>query len=246
MVTDAHPRLAGFDTALSHALLIRVASGEAGETLRLHRPGRVVAFGRHDTVTPGYREAVAAARSLGFEAVERLAGGRAAVFHEGTIAFAWAIPHPVPREGIRDRFAELAGIMVAAFRSVGVDARIGEIPGEYCPGAYSVNAGGRVKVMGTGQRLVRGAAHVGGVVVVEGGEQVGKVLVPVYRALGIPWDPSTAGDLVSEAPGTRFETVREAIIDQFALRHRLVAGPVHPETLALAARLAPQHVAPAD
>ena len=44
-----------------------------------------------DRARPGFREAVAAARSGGWEAILRLAGGRAAVFHRETIAFAWCM-----------------------------------------------------------------------------------------------------------------------------------------------------------
>ena len=62
--------------------------------------------------------------------------------------------------------------MEDSFRRLGVDARVGEIPGEYCPGAYSVNARGVKKLMGVGQRLVPSAAHVGGVVVVNGANRV--------------------------------------------------------------------------
>ena len=40
----------------------------------------------------GFEAAVEAARAAGFEPVVRLAGGRAAVFHEGTLALAWATP----------------------------------------------------------------------------------------------------------------------------------------------------------
>ena len=84
VVLDSLPDDPALDTAVSRALLERVAAGELPETLRLARPGPMVAFGKLDVVGPGYREAVAAARAGGFEAIERLAGGRAAVFHEGT------------------------------------------------------------------------------------------------------------------------------------------------------------------
>ena len=72
--------------------MLRVAAGELPETLRIARPGPIVAFGKRDVVTAGYPDAVRAARAGGFEAVEGLAGGRAAVFHEDTIAFAHADP----------------------------------------------------------------------------------------------------------------------------------------------------------
>ena len=121
---------------------------------------------------------MAAARVQGFGAVEWLAGGRAAVFHEGTISFSWAIPDPKAREGIRPRFDAVAEIIVEALRSLGVDERIGEIPGEYCAGEHSVNARA-TKLMGVGQRIIGGAAHVGGVIVVSGSDRVRGFHVPV-------------------------------------------------------------------
>jgi octanoyl-[GcvH]:protein N-octanoyltransferase len=229
------------DTAVSHAALRLVARGEIPETLRLHRPAAVVAFGPRDRVAPGFGSAVAAARTLGFGAVERLAGGRAAVFHQGTLAFSWAIPDPSPREGIRPRFEEIAAIMAEAFRSLGVDARVGEVPGEYCPGEHSVNARGKTKLMGVGQRVVADAAHVGGVVVVTGGDRIREVLLPVYEALELEWDPATAGSLEDEAAGTTWEEAEAAIGDAFAARFDLEDGELTEETLALARDLAPRH-----
>ena len=118
----------------------------------------------------------------------------------------------------------MAAIMVEAFDSLGIDARIGEVPGEYCPGRWSVNVGGTVKVMGVGQRLVRGAAHVGGVVVVDDGERIRDVLIPIYRALDIDWDPRTTGALADRAPGLDNEKVIEAIVASVSRRYELVAG----------------------
>ena len=182
---EAFRERAALDTAVSRALLRRVARGEEPETLRVYTPADVVAFGPQDTRAAGYAEATAAARSKGFEAIERLAGGRAAVFHGGTIAFSWTMPDAVPREDVMARFDEAADIMMRALRRLGIDARVGEVPGEYCPGQHSVNARGERKLMGVGQRLIRGAAHVGGVVVVSGGERIRDVLLPVYDALEV-------------------------------------------------------------
>ena len=168
VVRSGNPGNPPLDTAISHAFLEEVAAGRRGETFRLYVPGRVVAFGRQDTMADGYPEAVHACRLEGYEAVERLAGGRAAVFNEGTLAFSWAIPASDPVGTIGVRFAEIDRIVVGALSSLGFDARVGEVEGEYCPGRYSVNLSGRWKVMGVGQRLRRGVAHVGGVVVVRG------------------------------------------------------------------------------
>jgi octanoyl-[GcvH]:protein N-octanoyltransferase len=184
---------------------------------------------------------VAAARARGFGAVERLAGGRAAVFHAGTIAFSWAIPDPNAREGIRPRFDAVAEIVAEGLRALGVDARIGELPGEYCPGEHSVNARGRTKLMGVGQRITGGAAHVGGVIVIEGGDRVRDVLVPVYRALDLAWDPATAGSVEDEVPGTTWERAANTVIDAFARRFELRAGQLDDETLRGARSLLPRH-----
>ncbi len=206
---------------LSREILDTVATGTRGETLRVHRSRPVVAFGRQDVVSPGYREARAAAESLGYEAIERLAGGRAAVFHEGTLAFAWAIPTKEPRGEIESRFRVLAEIMRDSFRSLGVDARIGEVPREYCPGSWSVNGRGRVKLMGVGQRLVRGAAHVGGVVVVSGENRIRSVLRPVYAAMDLGFDPSTAGSIETEAGVSDLDVVSAVIVSEFGKRFAL-------------------------
>lgn len=230
------------DVAISHSILSAVSSGEIGATLRLHIPGPMVAFGRADRVTPGYAAAVRAAEAHGFAAVERLAGGRAAVFHESTIAFSLAMPEPEPKTGIQERFEMVSQLMVDAFDILGVDARIGEVPGEYCPGRWSVNVGGKVKVMGLGQRLVRKAAHVGGVVVVDEGHRIRDVLIPVYRALGLDWDPRTAGSLADRSPGLTTRLVLDAIHDQFRRRYPLVERDLPPEILERADQLLEDHL----
>ena len=117
-------------------MLTRVGAGELPETIRLARPEPMVAFGKQDAIAPGYSEAVRAARAGGFEPVLRLAGGRAAVFHEGTIGLAHARAggaapgaHPGALRGDgRDR-ARRAG------RGLGVDARVGEVAGRVLPRA---------------------------------------------------------------------------------------------------------------
>lgn len=230
------------DVAISHSILSAVSAGEMGPTLRLHYPGPMVAFGRADRVSQGYATAVRSARAHGFEAVERLAGGRAAVFHESTIAFSLALPEPEPKSGIEERFELVSGIMLDAFDSLGVDARLGEIPGEYCPGQWSVNVAGKVKVMGVGQRLVRRAVHVGGVVVVDDGDRIRDVLIPVYRALGLDWDPRTAGSLADRSPGIGNDLVLKSILDQFRRHYPLAEDDLPPEILESAVVLVKEHL----
>ena len=244
LLTASFPDHPALDTAVSRALMLRVAAGELPETLRVARPGPIVAFGKRDAVTTGYADAVRAARDGGYEAIERLAGGRAAVFHEDTIALAHAVPDPDPRRRVTERFTMTSDLVTAALRRLGVDARVGEVAGEYCPGSHSVNARGERKLVGVGQRLVAGGAHICAVIVVDGSARVRDILVPVYVALGLDWRPETTGSVVDETPGASWEGVAGAIVSEYADRHGLEAAELDEGTLALARTLAPGHLSP--
>jgi len=244
VINDSHPLTPALDTALSRALLLRVSDGDLGETFRLHLPGRVVAFGKRDSISSGYAAAVRATRAMGFEAVERLAGGRAAVFHEGTLAFSWSAPVTDPRSGIHDRFRHLSQLLVRAFERLGIVAAIGELPGEYCPGEYSIHVGGK-KVMGVGQRLARRAAHIGGVIVVSDAKLVRDALVPVYSALDLEWNPATAGALQDADPWVTLQRVGDAVLAELAELAELVPGTLDPATLDLGRALEYEHLSPA-
>jgi lipoate-protein ligase A len=241
LIVDSQQVDPALDAAISRALMLRAAAGELPATLRISRPGPSVAFGKRDVVSPGYGAAVEAARSAGFEAIERLAGGRAAVFHEDTIHFGHSLHDADPRAGVTARFEQTAALIARALRSLGVDASVGEVEGEYCPGEHSVNARGARKVMGVGQRVVRAGAHVGGVVVVDGADRIREVLVPVYAALGLDWRPDTTGSVAAERAGAGWDEVRRAIEVEYAALYELSPATLDGETLALAERIAPEH-----
>ena len=241
MVEERIEHDAALDTALSGALLRRVAEGRAPETLRLHATDEILAFSVLDRTRAGFPRAVEAARAAGFAPILRLAGGRAALFHRATLAFAWSRPLPEPRVGIHQRFREMAEILRATLRSLGADAEIGQVPGEYCPGDYSIHAGGRVKLAGIGQRVIRGAAHLGGVVVAGQAGRMCEGLEPVYRALDYPLDPATVGSLEDEIGGISLEKVASALRDELTGRFELQPGEIGADDLALARKLAPGH-----
>ena len=225
-------------TAVSRAILHRVAAGELPATARVHLPAREVAFGRQDVVSEGYPAAARAAREAGFAPIERMAGGRAAIFHQGTVAIARAYPDPDPPRRTYQRFEEMAGMVAAALARLGIDPRVGEVPGEYCPGAYSVSARGERKLAGIGQRMIRGGAHVGVVVVASGADEIRRVLVPVYEALGLDWEPGTAGS-ASEELGREVaaEELADALVAELDRRYELEQAEVDEPTLELARRL---------
>jgi lipoate-protein ligase A len=229
------------DAGVSRALMLRVAGGELPETLRIARPGSTVAFAKRDAVTDGYEEAVRAARAHGFDATLRLAGGRAAVFHEGTVEIGHAVPEDEPRTGIHDRFERTATRLARALGRLGVDARVGEVAGEYCPGRYSVNARGAVKLAGIGQRIVAGGSHTGVVLVVSGERRINDVLRPVYEALELAWEPQVTGSAAAESPDASWEAVRDALLAEYASEYEMVEAELDADTLELARQLAPEH-----
>jgi len=223
----ASPRV---DAALSRVLLARAQAGGQAPILRLVRPGRALAFGPADRRSPGYAAARRAALDHGLEPVARLAGGRAVVLHEDTLALEWTVPAPRARDGIRDRYLVMTSVVVTALRRLGVDACTGKVPGEYCPGTYSINARGRVKVAGFAQRVVTGAAQAGGLLVVGGAEDVRRPLGAVYAALGVAWDPATVGSVRDEVGATSWDDVADALIkalrERFAVEERALDADV--------------------
>jgi lipoate-protein ligase A len=244
------------ETAVSAALLRQVARGELPPTARLNRTGPILAFGKLDRLRPGYDRAVEIARAAGYAPVERIAGGRAAVFHPGTISLSVAVRATGPGgayAGTRDRFAALAELIAAALAGAGVEARIGEVSGEYCPGEFSVNARGAAKLAGIGQRVIAGGAHVGAVVVVRGAARINAVLGPVYEALELDWDPTVTGGvarelgeedepLPAEAPDLLIEAIAARLRAGLERDGPLTDVEVGPATLALAEELKRDYV----
>lgn len=220
--------------SLSRVLLEQVAGGERPATVRLSRPGRVVAFGRRDVVAPGYPSAVGAAADAGFPGMERLAGGRAAAFSEGALSLTFTVPDPRPAERTNLRFLEWSELVRDAFGDLGVDARVGAVPDEYCPGEFSINAGGRVKLAGVGQRMIRGASHVGFVILVSDAKLIADVLAPVYSALDLEFNRETVGSLEDEVPGIDLEAVEQALLGRMSRVIDLDPATLDPATLGLA------------
>jgi octanoyl-[GcvH]:protein N-octanoyltransferase len=231
---------ASLDTAISRAVLMRVSDGHMGETLQIGIPHKVVAFGKHDSLAERFPEAVAIADDHGFDPAIRIAGGRAVVFHPKTVRFAWTIPADDPVIDLHARFIAVANHLIAALAGLGVEAEMGELDGEYCAGSYSVHLANGGKVMGSGQRLSRKAAQVGGMIVVGDRDVVNDVLVPIYEALGVDMDPTVTGHIESHK-SVDVGTVASAFSDQFAQSHQTRLGTIDAETMELALRLQPDH-----
>lgn len=98
---------------------------------------------------------------------------------------------------------------------------MGEVPGEYCPGRFSVNARGQTKLIGAAQRIISGAWLFSTVVVVGGAAPVRAVLEDVYAALKLDWDPASVGSVTDELPGATVEQVRAALLAPLQTRYGL-------------------------
>ena len=236
LLTASVPGDAVLDTALSSAVLEGVVQG-GPPVLRLWAPGPGISFGRLDRLMPGFPAAVGAARAAGFAAVMRVGGGRAAAAHEGTLVFGLAAP---AIEDTTRRFETMAGVLGRALARVGIDAQRGELPGEYCPGAWSLHAGG-VKLAGIAQRVRRNAAWTEGMLMVTGADRVRDVLVSVHEALGVAWEPRTVGAVEVLMPGTGWHDVAAALRAEFSAEHELVEPAEDPAILALAHELRERH-----
>jgi lipoate-protein ligase A len=212
---------AAIQAALSEALLDRVRTRFPPLAARLYVPGSTVAFGRMDTFQPGFASAAEAARAHGFEPVLRAPGGRAAAYHERSLVLELAAADEDPRAAIGARYAAMAELVVEALRGLGVPAATGELPGEYCPGRFSVLAGG-VKLGGIAQRVVAGASLTGIAIVVEDGARVRSVLEDVSRALEYDFDPATAGAVADVTPGINVGDVEAALVEALAVRFAVV------------------------
>lgn len=242
------------DVALGPALLARAQTDPVGPAvLRVARPRPTLAFSRLDTLTPGWPAALAGARAHGFEPVVRQRGGRAAAYHEGCLLLDLVSADLDPRTGIRPRYERGAAILAGALTDLGVDARVGAVPGEYCPGDHSVNASGRVKLAGTAQRVVRGAWLFSSLVVVRDADRLRAVLDAVHAALGLAWDPASVGSVESvlrlDVAGARPSGVPTEVVERAVLDHHARAGydvrpvPWDPALLAEARLQHDRHVA---
>ncbi|HET6989643.1 MAG TPA: lipoate--protein ligase, partial [Kribbella sp.] len=141
-------------------------------------------------------------------------------------------------EGMETRFKQFGVRYADVLQRLGIDARVGAVPGEYCPGAHSVNARGVVKLVGTGQRVVPNAWLFSALVVVGDDARLRPLLADVYRHLELPFDPASVGSLSTEVPGLTVHTVERRLLDAY--------GATDPQalddaTLELAKSLAADH-----
>ncbi|HET7050150.1 MAG TPA: hypothetical protein VFI54_17935 [Solirubrobacteraceae bacterium] len=191
---------AALDVAVSHALLNRSAQNGLG-SLRLWRPlSPALSVGRLDVRHPRLPEVLALARAAGVAPVRRLAGGHAATVDSGCLCLGWAQPHPRLEES-GARYELIAQAIAEALGALGVASSLGESPGEWCPGAWSVQ-GPSGKLAGLAQRVVSGGAWCEALIVIQPAPELRALARQVHQVLGLEWSDSAQGELAELLPGT--------------------------------------------
>lgn len=211
VVRDPRPRPGGEDMEFI-ADRLAALPGAAGGELNLSRPLATAAFSRRDSLRPGYQEALAVLAGRGYAPIIRPVGGHLAVYGPGDLVVHLWAPHPDARSSIRERFEAFGEGAALALQGLGVDARVGAVPGEYCTGEFSVNDSGRAKLVGTGQRLTRHGYLFSAVVMVEEAAQARAALAEAYALLGLDFRPESVGCVADAAPGATVEDVSEALV----------------------------------
>ncbi len=218
----------------------QVARGTRPATTSITPSNRHVGVTRRGTFRPGFAGAVMAAEGMGYPVLVRSAGGGATAADAGTFGF--SIIRPADEweagRGIGERYDEAADLVLGAFSRLGVrDAAVGEVRDEFCPGDHSIRVGdgeGGMKVVGIAQRITRRATSVGGIVLVEGEEELARVLEKVYRAMRLPFRPASVGSLRRAGYEAGTKDVIEAFALQAECRYGAARVPLDARTLELA------------
>ncbi|HKH10235.1 MAG TPA: hypothetical protein VKA73_03740 [Rubrobacter sp.] len=216
----------------------QVAAGRRPATVSIMPSTRHVGVTRRDTFRPGFADAVRAANDEGYPVLVRSSGGGATAADAGTFGF--SIIRPAGEEfgrGIPERYDEAAALVLGAFSRLGLAAEVGEVRDEFCPGDHSVRVGGwdgGMKLCGIAQRVTKRATSVGGIVIVEGEEDLARVLKKVYGALGLPFRPGSVGSARRAGNGEPVEAFLEAFAAEAEARYEARRAPLDDETVALA------------
>lgn len=174
----------------------------------------------------------------------RLGGGRAAAYDEDAVIVEVITRTASIVDGTTKRFASGTALVGDALASVGVRTVLGELPGEYCPGRWSLHLSDGPKVAGAAQRCIRGASLFTAVVVVDGAARLREGLSAVYEALNLAWDPATAGAVADDHPAVSAASVVQAVVAELHERSPIYEVPVPASAVNEARRLRLQAHAP--
>jgi octanoyl-[GcvH]:protein N-octanoyltransferase len=200
------------------AVLLRAGPGVPAQIVHVYTARNpTVAFSARDLRSSGIANATRIARASGFACVVRSPGGRMVAYDSGAVVIDHITRFARHGNASAASFAENAANHVRVLRSLGdIDARVGEVAGEYCPGEFSINVEGVAKVLGSAQRVTADGALFSTVVQVEMSERVRRVLVAVSAALDYPLSETSIAGLTDFAPSL----TPSAVADTFRADYR--------------------------
>ncbi len=206
---------------MQQAVLEEVGSGATEPTALLWSSEPYAGLTRPETRLPGFAEAGRRKREIGVPVLVRNSGGGAVAANAGSLSFSMTFPVEDLRHGLYERYTEGSQVIVAALDRLGVAAEEGEVEQEFCPGAYSVRAGGPsgIKVAGLAQRVTRRAARVEALILVSDTAGVRETLSLLYPALGLPFRPEGVGDLIGPDGPLTVEQVVTALSEELSRRY---------------------------
>lgn len=231
------------ELAASHALLVQAGQGVFDHAIRMYQPRRnAIVFSTSERNNPAFEEAVRVAEGSGFAPAVRVVGGRAVACGVESLVIDIIRRERGDVAAHSGRFETYGRRIASTLSAFGVDARPGAVPGEFCPGNHSVNVGGRVKVVGTAQRVNRNAWMFSMVVIVGGDlDRVRAVLGSVYALMGHDFDPESVGSLAAEVPDLNRVDLRAALRAALIGDHEPVAQRFDQTAMDLATQLLPRH-----
>ena len=201
------------DIAAGSALLRRTVALQTNPLVRIYRPRPVVAFGSSDRRSAGFDDAFGIVHAHGFVPLVRAPGGHAVAYHRQSLCIEFFAPSQDPHRDIHERFDAIGNIFRAALAKLGIDAQLGSVPDEYCPGKHSLNVDGEYKLIGTAQRIVKGGWMFGAGVVCANPQVIRDVLTDVYAALELPFDPNSVGATQELSPIADVGAVQRALVE---------------------------------
>lgn len=237
LLTEAYPQDPALDMALSGALLESVAIGDHPNVIRVFRPGPTVAFGRLDRLRSGFSAACEVALAHGRTPLLRLGGGHAAAYDDDCILLETIKRHSGIVTGLEQRFRDCVDLLQRALDREGIGSVLGELPGEYCAGRFSLHLLDGPKIAGVAQRIISGAALTTAVLVVDGGPSLRTIIGEVYNALGLPVEADAAGAVSDQRSDVSVESVFGRVLEVVRAHHRAEPASLHGDLVERAARL---------
>jgi len=161
--------------------------------VRAYQPLPTAAFSRRETFLPGFANAVEVAQQVGYAPAIRLTGGRCVVYDQNSVVLDVVFSETNRKKTSEEHFIAFADWFVNHLQQFGLDARVGQLDGEYCPGPYSVNASGEIKIVGVAQRVLIGARLISSVIQISDAEKPRWAMTEINQAMGFAWRSETFG-----------------------------------------------------